>query len=102
VVGLGYSSGLDPAVARGRVAFAAADGIRVGVGGHESLLRGSRRGDRGPSWSSSGKSLLVERPTGNCPRSFTPQVCTHVLVVSAATGATRPLLSIPARAPVSR
>jgi hypothetical protein len=99
---LGYSSGLDPAVRRGAVAFAAADGIRVGVGGHESLLRGSRRADRAPSWSSSGKSLLLERPTGNCPRSFTPQPCTHVLVVSAATGAARPLLSVPARAPVSR
>jgi dipeptidyl aminopeptidase/acylaminoacyl peptidase len=97
------SAGLDPAVGRqGTLAFAAADGIHILSGDHEAHLAASLPGDRAPVWLPSGRTLLVERPSGNCPRSYTPNVCTHVLLIPVGTGPVRRLLQHPARSPATR
>jgi dipeptidyl aminopeptidase/acylaminoacyl peptidase len=100
---VGGASGQDPAVNLHRaVAFSAGGGIHVAAAGRDSLLRGSREGDRSPVWSSDQRSVIFERPFGGCPRSFTPNVCTHIFVVPAKGGIARQLLRAPARTPAAR
>lgn len=97
------TSGLDPAFGpQNRLAFAAPAGIRILSHDREERLPGSRAGDRAPTWLRDGTALLVERPFGGCPRSYTPNVCTHVLVMSVSGGPVRRLLRQPARSPAAR
>jgi dipeptidyl aminopeptidase/acylaminoacyl peptidase len=103
VITVSPTAGFDPAVSRGGVvAFAASNGVRIRSGHRDVLLHASRPGDRAPTWSSDGEQLLVERPARGCPRSFTGDICTQVLVMSAGGGSARRLLEVPARSPVRR
>lgn len=94
--------GLDPATrSDGAVFFSRPEGIAVVEGGRVRKVVGSKPGDRFPAWLEQGEALLLERPTGNCPRFANPSVCSRVIVLRRGT-APRNLLRSTGRNPAAR
>jgi dipeptidyl aminopeptidase/acylaminoacyl peptidase len=104
VVQVGDTSGLDPNMrSDNSLSFTAPDGIRLLERGRERKISASRRGDRFSSWLADRRTLIVERPSANCPRYIVGSVlCSHVVFLTQAEGRSTYLLKASARNPAAR
>lgn len=98
----GQAHGFDPTTRRdGALAVTTPSGIVIVSRGESRKVRATRGGDRFPKWSRDGTVLYIERPAESCPRFGNPDICSHVIAVSARGNASRVLPTL-ARNPAAR
>lgn len=98
-IGAVIARGFDPHVTQsGELAYAAAGGIWVRAKGRSARIVGMRPGDRAPL--AAPRRIVFERPVrADCPPGAFPVLCSVVLSIDRASGASTPVVQRLARSP---